>query len=62
MHYFIMKISNKRELQQTAFNHSSDIEFIDFMNLYKNVLQNHSFLVIDDTLSSDNPSRSERTF
>ena len=62
MHYFIMKISNKRELQQTAFNHSSDIEFMDFMNLYKNVLQNHSFLIIDDTLSSDNPSRSERTF
>ena len=47
MHYFIMKISNKRELQQTAFNHSSDIEFMDFMNLYKNVLQNHSFLVRD---------------
>ena len=26
-HYFIMKIPNKRELQQTAFNHSSDIDF-----------------------------------
>ena len=25
MHYFIMKIRNKRELQQIAFNHSSDI-------------------------------------
>ena len=23
-HYFIMKIPNKRELQQIAFNHSSD--------------------------------------
>ena len=33
--YFVMKIPNKRELQQTAFNHSSDIEFQDFMNLYK---------------------------
>ena len=40
-HYFIMKISNKHELQQIAFNHSSDIDFKDFMNLYKNVLQNH---------------------
>ena len=26
-HYFIMKILNKRELQQIAFNHSSDIDF-----------------------------------
>ena len=34
-HYFIMKIQSKQELQQTAFNHSSDIDFKDFMNLYK---------------------------
>ena len=27
MHYFIMKIPNKLELHQIAFNHSSDIEF-----------------------------------
>ena len=40
-HYFVMKISNKQELQQIAFNHSSDIDFRDFMNFYKNVLQNH---------------------
>ena len=37
-HCFIMKIPNKRELQQIAINHSSDI---DIINLYKNVLQNH---------------------
>ena len=30
-----MKIPNKQELQQIAFNHSSDIDFKDFMNLYK---------------------------
>ena len=30
-----MKIRNKRELQQIAFNHSSDIHFQDFMNIYK---------------------------
>ena len=35
MHYFIMKIPNKREVQQIAFNHSSDIDFQDFMNLCK---------------------------
>ena len=33
--YFVMKIPNKRELQQIACNHSSDIDFQDFMNLYK---------------------------
>ena len=33
--YFIIKIPNKRELQQTAFNHSSDIDFQNFMNVYK---------------------------
>ena len=26
-HYFDMKIPNKRELQQTAYSHSSDIDF-----------------------------------
>ena len=40
-HYFFMKSSNKAELQQIPFNHSSDIEFDDFVNLSKNVLQNY---------------------
>ena len=34
-HYFLMKIPNKREPQQVAFNHSSDIDFQDLINLYK---------------------------
>ena len=29
------KISNKRELQQIALNHSSHIDFRDFMKIYK---------------------------
>ena len=33
--YFIMKIPNKQGLQQIEFNHSSYIDFKDFMNLYK---------------------------
>ena len=40
-HFFIMKIPNKRELQQSALNHSSDVEVKDFIKIYKNVLQNH---------------------
>ena len=34
-HYFVMKIPNSRELQQIAFNNSSDIDVQDFMNVYK---------------------------
>ena len=34
-HFFIMKIPNKRELQQTALNHSSDIDFKGFIKIYK---------------------------
>ena len=40
-HFFTMKIPNKRELQQIALNHSSDINFKDFIKIYKNVPQNH---------------------
>ena len=40
-HYFIMKIPNKQELQEIAFNQSSDIDFQDFMNLYKNIRLSH---------------------
>ena len=51
-----MKISNKRELEKIAFNHSSDIDFQDFMNLWKNCTEKpYSFLVIDTTLPSDTP-------
>ena len=34
-HFFIMKIPNKRELQQTALNHSSDIYSKYFIKIYK---------------------------
>ena len=53
-----MKIPNKRELHETEFNHSSDIDFQDFMNLYKKcTVKTYSFLVIDTPLASDNSSR-----
>ena len=57
-HFFIMKIPNKRELQQIALNHSSDIDFKDFMNIYKKIHQRAIlFLVNDTTLPSDDPLR-----
>ena len=55
-HYLIMKIPDKQELQQIPFNHSSDIDFKNLMNLYKKYTgKPYSFLVLDDTLASDNP-------
>ena len=33
-HYFILKLPNKRKLQQIAFIDSSDIDFKDFMDVY----------------------------
>ena len=53
-----MKIPNKRELQQIAISHSSDIDFKDFINIYKKCPDKpYSFLVNDTTLSSDDPLR-----
>ena len=50
-HVFIMKIPNKRELQQIAINHSSNINTKDFINIYKKCTDKpYSFLVIDTTL------------
>ena len=37
--YFIMKIPDKRELQQIASNHSSNLDFKDFMiQLYHQII------------------------
>ena len=57
-YYFVMKITNKRKLQQIAFNHSAYMDFQEFMNLYEKCTQKpYSFLVNDTTLASDNSSR-----
>ena len=56
--FFIMKIPNKRELQQIALNYSSDIDTKDFITIYeKYTAEPYSFLVNDTTLASDNPLR-----
>ena len=50
-----MKIPNKRELQQIAFNHSSDIYFED-LSFYKKYCKTILFLMNNTTCASDNPS------
>ena len=50
-----MSIQNKQEHQQIAFNHSSNIDHKDFINLYKKcTAKRYSFLVIYTTLDSNN--------
>ena len=57
-HFFILKISNKRELQQSALNQSCDIDFKDFIEIYKKcTAEPYSFLINDTTLQSHDPLR-----
>ena len=57
-HYLIMKINNKRELQNIAINHSADIDYKDFMKIYRECTKEpYNFLTIDTTLPSSNPLR-----
>ena len=54
----MVKIPNKRELQQISLNPSSDIGFKDFIKIYEEcTARPYSFLVNDATLPSDNPLR-----
>ena len=48
--FLIMKINNRRELQNTAINHSADIDYKDFMNIYRECTKEpFNFLTIDTT-------------
>ena len=58
IHYLIMKINNKRELQNIAINHSADIDYKDFLKIYRGYTKDsYSFLTIDTTLPASNPLR-----
>ena len=62
-HFFIAKIPNKREVQQIAINHSSDMNTKDFANIYRKYTDEpYSFLVIDTLLASNNPLRFKKFF
>ena len=54
-HFLIMRIPNKRELQQIAINHSSDNNIKDFIEIYRKCRDKaYSLLVIDTALPSNN--------
>ena len=53
-----MKINNKGELQNIAINHSSDIDYQDFMEIYRECTKEpYNILKIDTTLPASNPLR-----
>ena len=35
-HYLIMKNNNRKDLQQIAIDHSADIDYKDFLKIYRN--------------------------
>ena len=57
-YYLIMKINDKKELQNIVINHSADIDYKDFMKIYRECRRKpYSFLTIDSTLPESNPLR-----
>ena len=47
-HYLIMKINNRKDLQQIATDHSADIDYKDFLKIYRNCTEEpYSFFTID---------------
>ena len=54
-HYLIMKINNKRELQNIAINHSANIDYKDFVRIYRECTRKpFNFLTIDTMLPASN--------
>ena len=57
-HYLITKINNKKELQNIAFNDFADIDYKDFMKIYRECSKEHfNFLTTDTTLPASDPLR-----
>ena len=53
--YLIMKINNKRELQNIAIYHSADIDYQDFIKNYRDCTKEpYNVLTIDTTLPAGN--------
>ena len=44
-HYLILKINNKKELQNIAINHSADIDYNDFVKICKECTKETFFFV-----------------
>ena len=57
-HYLIMRINKKRELQNISINHSADIDYQDFMKMYRECTREpYNILTTDTTLPASDPLR-----
>ena len=57
-HCLIMKINNRKELQNIAINHSADIDYQDFIKIYRECTKEpYNFLTIDTKLPASDPLR-----
>ena len=56
--YLMMKVNNRKELQNIALNHSAGIDYKDFVKIYRECTKKpYSFLTIDTTLPASDPQR-----
>ena len=56
--YLIMKINNRKEFQNIAINHSADIDYYNFVKIYRECTREpYSFLTINTTLPASDPLR-----
>ena len=55
-HYLIIKINNRKELQNIAINPSADNDYNNFVKIYRECTrERYSFLIIDTTLPASDP-------
>ena len=56
-----MKINNRRKLQNISINHSTDIDYQDYMKIYRECTKEpFNFLAINTTLPASNLLRFRR--
>ena len=57
-HYILFKLHSKRELQNIAINHSADIDYKDFIKIYRDCTKElYNFLTIDTTIKTKHLSK-----
>ena len=62
-YYLIVKINNRKELQNITINHSADSYYKDLVKIYKKcTIEPYSFLTIDTTLPASDPLTFRKTY
>ena len=60
-HYLIKKINNRKELQSIPIHYSTDIDYKDFVIIYRECTRKPcSFFTIDTTLPASDPLKKKK--